>query len=118
MKVRYYYFRDKKNRPIITVCLFKKEENPLVHRGVSICSLKDDPYKVEGRQIAYERALRACFDQMSTEMVNIRLDSPEIAALDTVKKTMTAFWFPYKSTFNAILTDFERRILSGGEATQ
>jgi len=57
--IKYYYHRDKKNRPIVTVCEIK--HNNKKARGVSICSPKDNPCKATGRKIAYDRARHALY---------------------------------------------------------
>lgn len=44
-------------RPHITICYIRTEDNCNV--GVSICSLKDNPSKVKGRNIALSRAQAA-----------------------------------------------------------
>lgn len=54
MKTYFYYERDRKNRPIVTVCLIK--DGDMVGRGIAICSDKDIPCKKVGRAIAFERA--------------------------------------------------------------
>lgn len=56
----YYYFRDKKKQPIVTVCLLvDMKTREVVSRGVAICSPLDHPTKRIGRGVAYGRALRA-----------------------------------------------------------
>lgn len=56
----YYYFRDKKKQPLITVCLLvDMKTREVVSRGVAICSPLDHPTKRIGRGLAYGRALRA-----------------------------------------------------------
>ena len=58
----FYYLRDAKNRPVVTVCLIRerKDDAPdAFYRGVAVCSLKDQPNKKIGRAIAYERACQA-----------------------------------------------------------
>lgn len=56
----YYYLRDKKKQPLITVCLLvDMKTREVVSRGVAICSPLDHPTKRVGRGIAYGRALRA-----------------------------------------------------------
>ena len=107
---KYYYFRDNKNRPIVTVCLVKDELGQ-VHRGMAICSLSDNPVKSKGRNIAKGRALKALFKQVNSEVINVITSSPAMRALDPVWKTMKPFWYPYKSTCQAPLADFEKRIM-------
>lgn len=65
----YYYLRDKsglsikdkkkKGRPVITVCLIADKNRRTIVRGVSICSVRDNPCKEKGRRIAHGRAMWA-----------------------------------------------------------
>lgn len=67
MEPLFYYLRDKNNRPMVTVCLLRVGEqlqynnanSPVYARGVAVCSLRDQPCKKIGKQIALGRALRA-----------------------------------------------------------
>lgn len=54
MNKKFYYFRDSKKRPIITLC--KIEIFGKIGYGWSICSKKDNPCKRVGRSIAWSRA--------------------------------------------------------------
>lgn len=54
MEEKYYYIRDRHNKPVITVCLLKKDG--FTSRGVSVCSPDDNPSKKIGREIALSRA--------------------------------------------------------------
>ena len=51
----YYYVRDEKNRPMVTVCLLMDAFGD-VARGVAFCSIRDNPSKRVGRKIAKQRA--------------------------------------------------------------
>lgn len=56
----YYYLRDKKKQPLVTVCLLvDMKTREVVSRGVAICSPLDHPTKRIGRGVAYGRALHA-----------------------------------------------------------
>ena len=57
MKAYYYYERDEKRRPVVTHCLLN--DDGLLALGIAKCSKKDFPIKKRGREIAYQRALRA-----------------------------------------------------------
>lgn len=59
MKKWFYYFRDAKKRPVVTVCLLKDTATGQVARGVAICSRRDMPRKKTGRSIAEGRAGKA-----------------------------------------------------------
>lgn len=64
--IKFYYVRDEKNAPIMTICLIvlDKEEDYEYKgcsyaRGIAMCSPKDNPNKKIGRNIAFERAITA-----------------------------------------------------------
>lgn len=40
MQIKYYYVRDNKNRPIVTICLIKDSEGN-ISRGIAILYLQD-----------------------------------------------------------------------------
>ena len=45
----FYYFRDSKKKPIVTICL-KDNGEASFSRGIAICSLMDNPNKKVGNQ--------------------------------------------------------------------
>ena len=57
MKNYFYYIRDDKSAPVVTVCLSTLGGERA--RGVAVCSLKDQPCKNTGRTIASGRAAKA-----------------------------------------------------------
>lgn len=57
-QTKYYYLRDKQNRPIVTVCLICNDGG-IWSRGIAICSKSDNPCKKVGRKLAYQRAMKA-----------------------------------------------------------
>ncbi len=54
---KYYYLRDRLNRPTVTICLIKIDKD--IARGIAVCSLQDMPCKKIGRAIARGRATKA-----------------------------------------------------------
>ena len=90
MKERYYYERDRENKPMITNCLLKHGKE--IARGVSICSYQDVVCKKVGRKIAFTRAIYALTHATSTCKVK---DSAI-----------------YKAVYNPKLTEFETRLLA------
>jgi len=60
MKEKFYYFRNSKKEPVITVCiLYDEESKELLARGIAICSKRDIPNKKVGRLISSGRAVKA-----------------------------------------------------------
>lgn len=57
MKAYYYYERDYENRPMVTHCLLN--DGGKLSKGVAKCSKMDNPDKLLGRHIAFERAYQA-----------------------------------------------------------
>jgi hypothetical protein len=62
-KVKYFYFRDDKNMPFITVCSICV--NNTWHKGVSFCNHKDTFSKKRGREISYGRAIFAAMNNLT-----------------------------------------------------
>lgn len=86
----YYYLRDERHRPVITVCLIKRDN--IFGRGVSFCSMLDQPSKRVGKAIAKIRALHA---------LQTKTCSLETAFLP--------FKF-YKSHFQPEMSDYEEKM--------
>lgn len=66
--IRYYYFKDSNNAPVVTVALLKIDNE--YARGVAICSPTENFSRKEGRKRSKERALlamvaRSHFDQLT-----------------------------------------------------
>lgn len=66
----FYYVRDAFNRPVITVCLMYVMG--VWHRGVAICSEKDQAVKRTGRLKAFGRAQSALLNQVNSEFIHRR----------------------------------------------
>ena len=89
---KYYYIRDERKRPIITVCLVRAERanGNDIARGIAVCSEKDSPCKKVGRAIASEKD-------------NLEMNRSWLPLL------AFSFGFP-KSYFNPKLTEYEERL--------
>lgn len=113
--VKYYYIRDFRNHPRITVCIIKGEMG-IFSRGVSFCSLLDNPCKKTGRSKAYRQALKAFFSRQSTGPLELNLFAYEVARLTEDFYTID-FWGQYraKSMWNINPTAFERRLFTPRE---
>lgn len=113
MKEKYYYLRDKERKPLITVCLLYVSGH--IARGVAICSPSDNPEKREGRRIAFKKAEKAFLEKTQTEPV-IREEPIEVINRVTNPYGPHRFspyldMLSYKSVFNPILIDHEKRML-------
>ena len=51
---KFYYLRDGKNRPIVTICVLSHDGNMAI--GFAVCAENDNPCKKIGKQIAQGRA--------------------------------------------------------------
>lgn len=98
---KYYYIRDERKRPIITVCLVRAERanGDDIARGIAVCSEKDSPCKKVGRAIAKARAIYA----LTSEKDNLEMNRSWLPLL------AFSFGFP-KSYFNPKLTKYEKRL--------
>ena len=105
----FYYLRtknamdvaDKKqlgNKPVVTVCLMMNERY-ILSRGISLCSLKDNPNKKEGRGNAYSRALGAFVLEESSGKI-IRDEARKV--LHTVE---SGGWPQHKSGYAVMSSD-------------
>ncbi|MHA1408524.1 MAG: hypothetical protein ACTSSG_14255 [Candidatus Heimdallarchaeaceae archaeon] len=99
MKEIYYYIRDEKNRPMITVCLLEETNyynlTKKYTRGVALCSEKDIPCKKVGRKIAKQRASYALENEFNS---------------CATKENITLFHF--KSCYIPALTEYENKLLN------
>lgn len=80
MKEIYYYVRDTLKRPVVTVCLMKHDDRYL--RGVSCCSIHDNPEKKIGRKIARVRAFAQLGDGVPPAMKPARSEKLLINLLE------------------------------------
>ena len=94
-KVKFKYYRDLQNRPVVTICdLFLG--GSLASRGIAICSTKDNPKKKTGKAIAEGRAKKA--------LIKMKLDDPvwRDEAFEVVNALQGSFEYGYKSIFYQI----------------
>ena len=104
MDTKFYYLRDNRSRPLITVCLATVPTGTH-YRGISICSPKDNPIKRVGRQIALGRVLRA---------IHKRIDSDPIyrdEAFTIINQTGDQIGSHLKAEIDPILTPLEIKLL-------
>lgn len=101
-KEKYYYRRDQKGVPLITVCLVSS--NGSTARGVALCSMSDQSSKEKGRKIALERARKALYSKRNWFPIN---------ALYVFRKTGMTFEdvTPFKCEYNPSLTSLEQKIM-------
>jgi len=106
-----YYFRDKENRPIVTIAIAKRMISrgsgglATVHfRGISICSPRDRPDKTVGKNIAIGR-LKSANLHCRTELPIKR----ELTKLLTYSP-IDGYEFSYKSAADVTLTKYEKKL--------
>jgi len=102
MKKRFYYYRDENRHPRVTVCLGEDEEGNIA-RGISICSLRDNPCKATGRALAIRQMLRAFKKKESSNEIQSN------NAFEVLIKTNAVFRF--KSAYNPGLMEYEQKII-------
>jgi len=105
---KYYYLRNVKNVPYVTVCLVMDEENN-VGRGIAICSNKDIVCKKRGRSIAKIRAIHA----MKIKKNALPIARKDADAIIAEAEIYTNQIFPVfnKATYNYNIQPYEKRIL-------
>ena len=110
MKEIYYYYRDKNNRPVVTVCLIVGKRNrKLVALGISICSPKDNPCKEIGRYYARERAIKAFVDKNSFDPI---VGKEELQVIINATEKGNSFWNNYPKAFYPVeVSDFETKLI-------
>lgn len=98
-------FTKGRGKPMVTVCLLKR--NGDISRGLAICSLKDNPKKKTGRDIAYRRALYAMTEKKNACPIY------RIEAWQSIQKAnfIDVDIFHTKSRFAPNLIEYERKIL-------
>ena len=103
----FYYLRDKDNKPVVSVCLKKDDENDkLFHRGISVCSMRDNCEKAHGRYLAITRSLRA--------QKNRKKSCDKIKRQETIDllKDLNCNFSSKSSTLDITdLCDYEKKIL-------
>jgi hypothetical protein len=102
----YYYLRDEDNHPRISVCLFRAPDKK-IYRGISICSFLDVVSKVDGRNRARGRAIKAYLNQEDSEPIINLERSPSYRAFSYFTSSYTSFYV-FKSCPASKLTDYEK----------
>jgi len=105
----FYYARNAQKHPIVTVCLLvlKEEgEEPVVSRGISICSPIEGVRKPEGRKRALKRAMHAIYTQCKADYPISRYE-----ACMQIESTELDHRINHKSMYNCALTTFEMHLL-------
>ena len=74
-RLKFYYKKERLVGNICTVCLLIGENDELLSRGVSICSLQDSHRKATGKNISLGRAIKALKNQKTTDEINSNRDS-------------------------------------------
>jgi hypothetical protein len=110
MRKLFYYLRDAKNHPIITVALIELNDGT-ISRGVAICSKQEKSFTKEaGRTIAINRAEMAI--EMKGSAMPIRTPRAIKRALECTGNLSEEFIFNFKSNLNPLLTPFEEELLA------
>lgn len=111
IKRYFYYYRDDRNRPMITVCAmisFEENETRLLARGLAFCHEQDNPSKGKGKSLAGKRATLAYDSGINYFPVLIREEFDHI--LDIVPYNDLHI-LEHKSCINPTPTDIEKRLM-------
>lgn len=108
----YYYYRTKKNRPVVTVCvIIDVGKKVVISRGVAICHPKDNFCKERGRKLAYSRAMAAAFCSNGNILpIKVRDELDDVLSLISVKDIWAGV-FEYKGHTMPRMTEIEERLL-------
>lgn len=109
LRKRFYYFRDRENRPVITVCLVSNE-NGEMSRGVAFCSKKDPPKKKTGRNIAAGRAVKAMFLKENFGS-RVRKEAMEVLGSVPLSFSELTDALHQHGYYQPVLTFFEQKLL-------
>ena len=118
MKSWYYYYRNGRREPLITVCLLK--DGDTVARGISICSPSEFPSKKDGRKKAYSNARRALGTKRTSMLINREEARFTVCNVNCTGDKIDILEFDsngfcvngHKSYFNPKLSIFETRLVS------
>ncbi len=108
MKEYRYYFRNEEKKPTVTVVLIATDIGHA--RGISICSLVDNPCKKTGYDIAKGRAIRA-LKRGETGLMTTRLEAWNALIESSISPHEMSMICHEKSHFNPSLTPFEQRLI-------
>jgi len=111
----FYYIRDHHNRPMITICLIR-DENDRYARGIAICSLQETgPNKKIGRMYARGRAIRA-FKKADTgkehQCSPVNRENAYQSLMKAIRPILPMDIFQAKSVYNPKLNGFEKQIIA------
>ena len=110
----YYYVRDNAfippDRLLACVCLIRKETS-IWHRGVALCSARDQFSRKIGRKIAIGRALSAPKSMKRIAHVNTRAAQQLMFAHPSIHYTSEVL-------SAGLLSDFEKKLVSRMEEKQ
>lgn len=104
MKRVIYYQRDKQNHPRVTVCLMKNDEG-IISRGLALCSLKENPNKKRGTDIAVGKALQA----FEKNITGFEINRDE--AYEVLNSVSEHYWY-YKSYYDTVpVSKLEKKLI-------
>ena len=111
---KFYYRRDKDNHPRMTICLLRNPKTNIICRGIALCSYKEDDINKEvGRDLAESRAVLAFQTKDDSELI-ISTDAFGVFC-DCIDKEDVTFVSPTKSSYNPMLSEFEKKLFSPKE---
>ena len=109
-RVKYHHYKTPLTNNIFTTCSLFNENNIIISRGVSICSLLDSFVKKEGRRRSYSRAIKAMHTEKNSQPINTynRNDDCFIKRTLKVKSSEDITYFIEKITPELNSNNFHR----------
>ena len=113
--VKFYYFRDEKNRPRITRCIIRDEFGN-IGIGTAICSKQDNPNKKTGKGISLGRAIKTLKNNSSYSPVSRDKANMVIyEVMNNINEFVSLAWkglFIPKYQYGSYLSEYEKQLIN------
>jgi len=104
----WYYLRNEENEPVVTVILTINDNNEIA-RGVSVCSVDDNPEKRKGIEWARKYAIDAMKAKSNIERKCLQVES---LVLDSVSHPEEFDIYAFKAWYMPKLSEFETNLIN------
>lgn len=115
---KYYYLRNSKNVPLVSVCIIKRGDE--FGKGILLCSEQDTVNKKVGRMKAKGRALQALGTQATSDPIVRKKAGMVLGSVADwyLEEFLCITENPNKSQYNPELTEFELKLFNKGRQTK